>query len=123
MARLPKRLSNPGGHGHSNTNRNKSSITLTMRKSKIPTIIGIFILVFGLAAGVLLVRNQNFFRLGASAEFAPKDVRISNITDSSATVSWITDRETSGFVKWGEGQDSLDKTELDELTSQSFTPP
>jgi len=92
-----------------------------MRKSKIPTIIGIFILVFGLAAGVLLVRNQNFFRLGASAEFAPKDVRISNITDSSATVSWITDRETSGFVKWGEGQDSLDKTELDELTSQSFT--
>ena len=92
-----------------------------MRKSKIPTIIGIFILVFGLAAGVLLVRNQNFFRLGASAEFAPKDVRISNITDSSATVSWITDKETSGFVKWGEGQDSLDKTELDELASQSFT--
>lgn len=92
-----------------------------MRKSKIPTIVGVFILVFGLAAGVLLVRNQNFFRLGASAEFAPKDVRISNTTDSSATVSWVTDRETSGFVKWGASQTSLDKTELDELASQGFT--
>lgn len=92
-----------------------------MKKSKIPTIIGLFILVFGLAAGVLLVRNQNIFRLGAAAEFAPKDVRISNITNTSFTISWITDKETSGFVKWGKSTTSLDKTELDELKDQSFT--
>lgn len=79
------------------------------------------VLVFGLAAGVFLVRNQNIFRLGASAEFAPKDVRVSNVTDNSATISWVTDRQTSGFVKWGDEQGSLDKTELDELTSQSLT--
>ena len=92
-----------------------------MRKSKIPTIIGLFLLVLGLTAGVLLVRNQNIFRLGAAAEFAPKDVRISNITDSSLTISWITDKETSGFVKWGKSATSLDKTELDELKDQGFT--
>ncbi|MEK7112803.1 MAG: fibronectin type III domain-containing protein [Patescibacteria group bacterium] len=91
-----------------------------MRRSKIPTIFGIFILVLGLAAGVLLVRGQKFFRLGATAEFAPKDVRISNIADTSFTISWVTDKETSGFIKWGQNKDSLEKTELDEIKSQSF---
>ncbi|MFZ5932482.1 MAG: fibronectin type III domain-containing protein [Patescibacteria group bacterium] len=91
-----------------------------MRRSKIPTIIGIFLLVLGIAAGVLLVRSQVFFRLGATTEFAPKDVRISNVSDTSLTISWTTDRQTSGFVKWGVDATSLDKTELDELSEQSF---
>lgn len=78
------------------------------------------LLVLGVAAGVFLVRSQVFFRLGASGEYAPKDVRISNISDTSLTISWTTDKETSSFVKWGESATSLDKTELDELGEQSF---
>jgi hypothetical protein len=92
-----------------------------MRKSKIPTIIGLIVLVFGLAAGVLLVGSQRFFRLGAEAELAPKDVRLSNISDNSFTVSWVTDKETGGFVKWGETAESLDKTELDEVGGEGIT--
>lgn len=92
-----------------------------MKKSKIPTIIGLIVLVFGLAAGVLLVGSQRFFRLGAEAELSPKDVRISNVSDNSFTVSWVTDKETGGFVKWGETLSSLDKTELDEVGSQGTT--
>ncbi len=92
-----------------------------MKKSKIPTLLGILILVIGIAAGVMLIRSRLFFRLGATGEFAPKDVRISNITDTSLTISWVTDRETSGFVRWGENQNSLSRTELDELATQSHT--
>jgi hypothetical protein len=92
-----------------------------MRKSKIPTIIGLIVLVFGLAAGVLLVGSQRFFRLGAEAELAPKDVRISNISDNSFTVSWVTDKVTGGFVKWGEDPESLDKIELDEVGGEGIT--
>lgn len=92
-----------------------------MKKSKIPTLLGIFILILGLAAGIFLIQNQQIFRLGASPETSPKDVRITNITSSSFTVSWTTDEETSGFIKWGEPSNSLDGTELDEITESSKT--
>ncbi|MGB6838773.1 MAG: Ig-like domain-containing protein [Microgenomates group bacterium] len=92
-----------------------------MKKSKIPTLLGIVILIFGLAAGILLVQNRQIFRLGASPQVSPKDVRITNITDSSFTVSWITDKKTSGFIKWGESASSLTKTELNELGELSET--
>lgn len=58
-----------------------------MNRKTIPTIAGIFLLVVGLALGVLLVQQRQVFRLGASGELAPKDVRITNITDNSATIS------------------------------------
>jgi hypothetical protein len=91
-----------------------------MKKNKIPTIIGLIVLVFGLAAGIFLVQNSTIFRLGASGENEPKDVRITNINDTSFTVSWVTSKETSGFIKYGE-EETLSKTELDELGEKGFT--
>jgi len=92
-----------------------------MKKKSIPTLIGIILLVLGLIAGVFLVKNQAIFRLGATASLAPKDVRFSNLTDNSFTISWTTDKETSGFIKWGKEKENLDKTELDEIKNQSLT--
>ena len=90
-------------------------------KGKIPTIIGIVILIVSIGAGVCLIKNRQLFRLGAIPDIAPKDVRISNITDSSFTVSWTTDKETSGFVKWGKNQTSLDKVESDTISEKGTT--
>ncbi len=92
-----------------------------MKKSRIPTLIGVLVLVLGLAAGIFLVQSRKFFRLGASAENTPKDVRISNISDTSFAVSWTTDKESSGFVLWGEDEQSLSKIENDEITIEGFT--
>ena len=92
-----------------------------MNKGKIPTILGIFILIIGLAAGVFLVQNKQIFRLGASPEISPKDVRISNVTESSFTVSWVTDKQVQGFISWGENPTSLNRTELNEIEEKANT--
>ncbi|MBU0998505.1 hypothetical protein KJ570_03190 [Patescibacteria group bacterium] len=91
-----------------------------MKKEKIPTIIGLVILVIGIITGVFLIKSQQIFRLGASPEETPKDVRISNITDSSFTVSWTTDKETLGFIKWGKNVNNLDKVENDTISQKGY---
>ncbi len=91
-----------------------------MKKNKIPTFLGLIILVVGLVVGVFLVQNLQIFKSGASVDAAPKDVRITNITDDSFTVSWITEKETSGFIKWGESE-SLGKTQGGESDEASLT--
>jgi len=70
-------------------------------KKKIPTIFGLIILFVGAIAGVYLVGKNTNFLPRASAEYAPRQVRVTNITDRSFTVSWTTDQSTSGFVKYG----------------------
>jgi len=92
-----------------------------MRKEKIPTIIGLIVLIMGIAVGVFLTKNQQIFRLGASSETSPQDIRISNISDSTFTVNWTTEKETLGFVKWGKNKNNLDKVESDSISEKGYT--
>ncbi|MBI4059038.1 hypothetical protein HY404_02230 [Candidatus Microgenomates bacterium] len=74
-----------------------------MRKERtIPTVIGLVLLLAGVGISVLLVQRQQFFKLTAAPEITPKDVRITNVTDGGFTVSWMTDKETIGFVSFGD---------------------
>ncbi len=70
-----------------------------MNKTRIPTILGLAVLILGLALGVVLVNNRQYFVLRADPVVIPKNVRISNITDKSLTVSWVTDKASLGFVR------------------------
>ncbi|QQG41961.1 MAG: fibronectin type III domain-containing protein [Candidatus Woesebacteria bacterium] len=82
-----------------------------IKKNKIPTILGIVILLVGIFAGVFFLGMNQVFRIGADSSIAPKDIRISNISDTSATISWVTDKETLSFISWGESKSSLNKTD------------
>ncbi len=87
---------------------------------RIPTIIGILVLILGTAAGIILVATSKQFKLGASPDIAPQDVRITNITESSFTVSWITDKPTIGYIKYGTSANSLNLNTTAPQTAQSI---
>lgn len=73
-----------------------------LKQRKIPTIFGVIVLVLGIVAGVFLVQSDKIFKTNASPEAVPQQVRITNITDTSFTVSWITDKQTQGFISFGQ---------------------
>lgn len=87
-----------------------------IKKNKIPTILGIFLLFASVFAGVLLLKNNQIFKIGATSGI-PKDVRISNLSDLSATISWVTDEESTSFISYGTTQNTgsvADETEDDQ---------
>lgn len=91
-----------------------------IKRNKIPTIIGIFILFVGVFAGVFLLRTTQIFRIGASATATPKDIRVSNLSDSSVTISWITGSAATDFLSWGKTQGNLGNIENESGSNQKF---
>ena len=73
----------------------------------------VIFLIVGIIFSVYLVLQNTSLFSKASPDIAPKNVTVSNISDSSITLSWVTDKETIGFVKYAEDA-SLNQTEYDE---------
>lgn len=71
-----------------------------MRNSRIPTFFAIFILLIGVGSIVFTINQVQGFRSGASGGSIPQDVRITNIRDTSATVSYITDKPSIGIIEY-----------------------
>lgn len=71
-----------------------------LSKIRIPTLAGLTVIIFGIAAGVYLTLMQQSFVSKAAPEITPKNIRITNIEDTSAAISWITNSETAGFVQY-----------------------
>lgn len=96
-----------------------------MQHLRIPTIIGLGILLVGLVGAIFLVQQQQQLASRASqAAPVPRDVAISNITDQSFTVSWVTDSAASGFValeREGTVQRVLDDRDKRSATLQTST--
>lgn len=91
-----------------------------MKNKKIPTLAAVIVVVLGIVAGLVLINRKSVFKLGAEQPAAPQDVRITNIADSSFTVSWTTANEATSFVQWGEGTENPSKTEADEVQEKGL---
>ncbi|OGE30383.1 hypothetical protein A2631_01260 [Candidatus Daviesbacteria bacterium RIFCSPHIGHO2_01_FULL_44_29] len=61
----------------------------------------IVILILGVILGVNLSSQKTSYRSFASPSFEPLDVRISNQTDNSLSISWLTKNKTVGFIAYG----------------------
>lgn len=93
----------------------------TPLRKKIPTILGIFILLFGIASGVILLNAKQIFRLGAEGDSSPKNIKISNISDSGLTVSFVTDKESRSFVKVAKDKYFVNDVSVKRETQKSKT--
>jgi hypothetical protein len=87
----------------------------------IPTLLGIFILVFGIVSGIILLNAKQIFKLGAKEDTGPKNFRVSNISDNSFTVSFVTPYEASSFIKIGTDRYFLGETQILRQTERNDT--
>jgi len=85
-----------------------------MRKTTIPSLVGILILMLGVFVGVFFLEQQQVFKLGASPETTPKNVEFTNVSENSLTISWVTDAKTIGFIKYGDTLNSINNTVTEE---------
>jgi hypothetical protein len=89
---------------------------------RIPTLVGVGLLVVALVIStVFFQQGLGIFSPRATAETTPKQVRITNVTDSSFSVSFLTESEISGAVKFGTAEKSLKQTATDHRDGLSGT--
>lgn len=100
-------------------------------KRKLPTILALFILLFALLIGFYLTKNRQSINSSADSNPEPKNVRVSNITDKSLSISWTTDIPSKGFITWRTGQnitraitleDSQSANNVHHVTLDNLTP-
>lgn len=70
-----------------------------LSKIRIPTLLGFAIIILGMASGIYL-NLQRPQTLISKASGSIKDIRITNIEDAQASISWASDVKAVGFVKY-----------------------
>ncbi len=87
---------------------------------RIPTLLGVFLIVVGIGVTSFLVEKGVIVVGNASPSSSPQNVRITNITDSSFTVSYSTDASVIGSLNYG-STSTLGQTALDDRDQQTGT--
>lgn len=88
---------------------------------RIPTLLGLLVLMLATGAGVYLATQRQIFFSQADVSNAPNQVQIVNLGSSSASILWSTENEVPGFIKAGllpSGLDIVANDERDLATPQ-----
>src|SRR5579859_7923720 len=77
-------------------------MTQRFAQRRIPTFLGIGVLLVSLVIGVLFLnKGLGVFAPRATPQTTPKKTKITNVKDTGFTVSFLTDESTIGFIKYG----------------------
>jgi hypothetical protein len=76
--------------------------------------IAVFLIILGIITTTLLVINRGSFLIKAGPSSTPKDIQVTNISDSAFTLTYSTDESVIGTISFGEDQNILDQTALDD---------
>ena len=85
---------------------------------RIPTLFGILLITLGVGVTTFLVNQGVLFKSNASLTDQPQNVRITNITDGSFTVSYQTESKVIGSLDYGADQ-KLGQPALDDRDQQT----
>jgi hypothetical protein len=79
------------------------------QKRRIPTLIAFGILLLGIIGGIVFAESSLRYVTSGKKEGLAKDIRITNLTSSMATVSWVTDEKSVGTVYYNESGKKINK--------------
>ncbi len=92
----------------------------TFLDKRIPTLFGILLITIGVGVTTFLVQQGIIFKSRASVTEQPQNVRVTNITDNSFSVSYNTEDAVIGSVNYGKDS-SLGQSGLDDRDQQTGT--
>lgn len=81
---------------------------------KIPSVLGLGIIVIGIVTTTFLVRGGNLLESKAGPSDTPKSIKINNLSDSSFTVTYVTSNEAVGTLTMGKDPNNLNQVILDD---------
>jgi hypothetical protein len=93
----------------------------TFLNKKLPPVFGISFLILSIITISWISRNTILFGTKAAVGNIPKQIQISNITDTSFTVSFTTDELNIGTISYGTSQ-TLNQIGMDDRDKQTGTP-
>ncbi|MBI4096197.1 MAG: hypothetical protein HY425_00585 [Candidatus Levybacteria bacterium] len=90
---------------------------------RIPTIFGIGFVILGIALTAIVANNQTGLKSKASNSQNPQDIKITNLSDKSFTITYQTDAVVTGSVNYGRDK-NLGNMELEDLDKEkgNFSP-
>lgn len=93
-----------------------------LMKKRIPTMVGLGVLVVGLIIGVIFLgTGPGVFAPRATPETTPSKIKLTNVTDAGFTVSFYTSAVTPGFIKYGTDPKSIKSQTGDDRDQLSGT--
>lgn len=88
-------------------------MTNFFNKFKIPTLLGLSVILLGLISGLYLVLREQVFLSQAAPNLTPQNIAITNITDDSVVISWQTNATATAFITFGQ-KNTGEQTVLDD---------
>ncbi len=98
-----------------------NNISKSILNKKLPPFTGLVLVLISLTTIFWLNRNVVLFGIKAAAGNEPKNIEISNVSDTSLTVSYTTDDKVPGTLAYATDQ-TLGKVGLDDRDQQTGTP-
>lgn len=87
---------------------------LIVNKIHFPTALGLLILFVAIGVGVYLAKNKTGDGGTPASAMSPKQVRLTNVSDTGFSVSWVTDQAAPAKIKIGIDEKNLKDQVLDD---------